>query len=412
MGAPTALMQGAAATLHAAHYVAVTKPSGCTGQVGPWPDPLIPAVDVFVSQKRNAFPLSVPAGQNRMVWVDVFVPKTAAPGTTTHQIAVRGSGGPIATLQLNLTVLNFTLPTPPTMASLFGHGADWSMIEAEHAPASSAETAQLAKYYLQCGLMNRVSFADFLGYGGPAMLEDAGGNGSFAAFVSEYGRYIDGVELPFGPSPGRLSSVQAPHHICSLSYNHHTKETMNCTAEQAAEQVRYWRSLTKNFAEKGWEKKLYDYTVDEPDCHPESSNSGPVWDVLKARAAMVHTADPRLRTLVTTWVEAARNESALELIDLWVPLINYLSPKPRAPLGSGKSCFTACDGTSIAGDQRSTYNFVKPGNLWTYQSCMSYGCGPNSTCEEVNRSGCELGWPSYAIDHPAVRALVLVDLPY
>jgi hypothetical protein len=30
---------------------------------------------------------------------------------------------------------------------------------------------------------------------------------------------------------------------------------------------------------------------------------------------------------------------------------------------------------------------------------MSYGCGPNSTCAQINGSGCSLGWPSYAIDH-------------
>lgn len=30
---------------------------------------------------------------------------------------------------------------------------------------------------------------------------------------------------------------------------------------------------------------------------------------------------------------------------------------------------------------------------------MSYGCGPNSTCAQINGSGCALGWPSYAIDH-------------
>jgi len=59
----------------------------------------------------------------------------------------------------------------------------------------------------------------------------------------------------------------------------------------------------------------------------------------------------------------------------------------------------------------SDYEFVKKGNLYTYQSCMSYGCGPTSTCAEIARSGCELGWPSYAIDHidPSGRPSGLVN---
>ena len=44
-------MAGSAVVIHAAaKYVHATKPTGCTGEVGMWPDPLIPAVDVYVSE--------------------------------------------------------------------------------------------------------------------------------------------------------------------------------------------------------------------------------------------------------------------------------------------------------------------------------------------------------------------------
>jgi hypothetical protein len=350
--------------------------------------------------------MSIPAGENRVAWVDIFVPSGALAGTTTHALTVRdGNKSVVASLKLSLHVFGFELPTSPTMASLFGHGADWYMVEAQHKTQHSAETAKIVKFYLQCGLMNRVSFGDFLGYGGPNMTADAaGGNQQFGKFVGEWGPFIEGTAtLPFGPSPGKLSSIQAPHQTCSLSWNKHSKVFSNCSVSQKDAQISYWGNLTRNFATRGWDTLLFDYTVDEPEC---SSNDGR-WEVLKDRAAMVRKADPRLRTLVTTSADKAHIHNATNYIDLWVPIINDLFPKmhraepssPAPPI----SCSPSCKGVSSQGSERSQYDFVKPGNLWTYQSCMSYGCGPNSTCAKINGSACELGWPSYAIDHGGVR---------
>jgi len=87
------------------------------------------------------------------------------------------------------------------------------------------------------------------------------GNGSFADFVSDWGEFITGVDLPFGPSPGKLSSVQAPHSICSLSYSKHTKAFTTCTDEAYQSQIDYWRNLSHHFDSKGWLPLLSDYTV-------------------------------------------------------------------------------------------------------------------------------------------------------
>ena len=133
---------------------------------------------------------------------------------------------------------------------------------------------------------------------------------------------------------------------------------------------------------------------------------------------MVKAANSRMQTLVTASAEAAQNKSSLGLIDIWVPIINDLSLKRRHqpdPKQSSDYCEqkSLCP-PKLTHDQRSLYDFVSPGNLWTYQSCMSYGCGPNSTCaENMNdeNSGCSEGWPSYAIDHvdPSSRPSGLVN---
>jgi hypothetical protein len=43
-------------TFFVARYVNATRPSGCSGAVGLWFDPLVPDTDVYVGEKRNAFP--------------------------------------------------------------------------------------------------------------------------------------------------------------------------------------------------------------------------------------------------------------------------------------------------------------------------------------------------------------------
>ena len=77
---------------------------------------------------------------------------------------------------------------------------------------------------------------------------------------------------------------------------------------------------------------------------------------------MVKAANPQLRTLVTTTSTAAKQKDVLNMIDLWVPIINDLSLKRRR--GSEQYCeqkAVSCTCTTpIDHDQRSHYDFVKP----------------------------------------------------
>lgn len=366
-------LAGAAVSLHAARYVNATKATGCTGATGLWADPLVPAVDVYAGERRNAFPLTVPAGENRIVWVDLFVPKGASAGNSMHPVTVTGAGGFSSTLHINLTIFNFTLPTTPSMRSHFGMPT-WNAVASSHnSTHNSTLTDSLFKRYIKSGLMHRVTFGNFLSDGSAQMQSDAA-NGE-SGFWDEWGEFISNVALPFGPSPGQLSSVQAPAIICGLSWDKHSNRFNNCTAAAFVQQIRYWRNLSRSFDEKGRLPLLFDYSVDEPKCKTGDGR----WDVLKRRAAMVKQANPHMQTLVTTSAEAARNYSAFGLIDVFVPIINDLSlkqrqkPDPDKPLG-----WDFCEQNSLCSaklktDQRSLYDFVKPGNLWTYQSCMSYG---------------------------------------
>ncbi len=95
----------------------------CGGAVRPvvtadrclFPDALVPERDSFYGEDRNAFPMAVPAGENRMAWVDVNVPASAVPGTYSTQVTVTASGQDAVALPVSLVVSGPALPAA-------GHG--------------------------------------------------------------------------------------------------------------------------------------------------------------------------------------------------------------------------------------------------------------------------------------------------
>ena len=73
------------------------------------PDALVPRVDPYYGDTRNAFPFDVPAGENRAVWADVHVPTNAVAGTYTGTVDVH-AGALHALLTLRVAVLGYTMP--------------------------------------------------------------------------------------------------------------------------------------------------------------------------------------------------------------------------------------------------------------------------------------------------------------
>jgi hypothetical protein len=69
-------------TIYREAYGTFDKVSDSEGATGRWPDALIPAVDPYYREARRAFPVDVPAGENRVAFVDVLVPQSARRGST------------------------------------------------------------------------------------------------------------------------------------------------------------------------------------------------------------------------------------------------------------------------------------------------------------------------------------------
>jgi hypothetical protein len=245
----------------AARYVNATKASGCLGRAGLVMDPLVPDIDVFDHEKRNAFPMDVPAGESRVVWVDVFVPASSPAGTTHAPVIVHHAAGN-QSLGVTLTVLGFALPSTPSLSSLFGFGGAEVVMQAHE--TGPALAAQLVDKYVQAGLANRVSHADWFAHATMADQLAAGDvNDSFREWATHHAPKYDGMDVP-GPAGqaslrgARLTSAQLPVPFCAVQANRSGFIKHNCTAADVAAQIDYWRQLHAAWKTRGWADLLFD----------------------------------------------------------------------------------------------------------------------------------------------------------
>lgn len=352
----------AAPRLYRVGYLEVTRPSSVEGHAGPWPDALIPDVDGFVGEKRRAFPFAVPAGQARAIWVELFVPRDTPPGAYRGRVRVRARGRAAATIPVELLVHKFTLPATSSLPVTFGFAA--AAVPKAH-PGLSPKAAQaLVARYEVAALRHRVSV-----HGGtfaPPPWRSVGDETEidFAPYDAEVGPFLDGKADPGGPAAGaRWSAVdlRVPARL------------------QGAARDGYVRAMVAHLRARGWLDRVFDYTFDEPpdDELPE----------VRRRAAALRRATPAVPRLVTR----ALDPRLYGAVDIWCPVVNYVDDKPGNSALPGRADYDA----RLARGER----------LWWYQACMSHGCN-------IYGGAYFTGWPSYAVDAPAMSHRILEWLTF
>ncbi|HET7825131.1 MAG TPA: hypothetical protein VFK90_07345, partial [Anaeromyxobacter sp.] len=162
--------------------------SGLDGGTGSWPDGLVPDRDEFVGEKRNAFPFSVPAGETRAIWAEIFVPSGTAAGDYAGSVRVTWDGGE-ATVPVTLTVWPFTLPSTASLKSAFGFS--WGAIPAGHGLGTGDDFSALRARYGALALDHRVTLSH---------VDD--GNTSTDHLAAFYGPALDGT------APTRLTGAR------------------------------------------------------------------------------------------------------------------------------------------------------------------------------------------------------------
>jgi len=324
-------------------------PSALDGATGWWPDALVPDVDEVAGERRNAFPFDVPAGESRVIWVEVYVPAGAVAGEYAGSVTVTWTGGSVD-VPVALTVWPFRLPSTASLASAFQ--LTYGGLPSAHGVSGDA-FATLRARYGAFALDHRISLSS----------HDDGQWNDLSHFEAVYGGLMNGT------APTQLPGAEQT----SVAYQGRTEEAPLST----------WASF---YRARGWLDQLFHYTCDEP---PLTC----AWSSIPTAAATVHAADPELRTLVTTDIDHATANGVLSSIDVLVPVVNYMEDRP---------------GTSRAGNQRAKYDAFLAGSsrraLWLYQSCMSHGCGGTVDMGSPSESDQYFtGWPSYVIDASAVR---------
>ena len=348
-------------------YVTVTTPSDLNGITGQVPDQLIPVQDAYFHQPRNAFPVTVPTGQTRSAWVDVYVPTTAEAGYYTASANVMDGATLIATLTLNLKVWNFTLPSTATLKSGFSMGygslgfAAYPTLDAIGAyPGAGGDPflgldlihAAVATFFLD----HRVSLAP--------VVDPTIPSGNWSEFDSTYGPLISGSEPTILPG-ARLSALQYANTLRPAN-----------TADQLD-----WVS---HFSGLPAPQQLYGALCDEPP-------AGCSWSDLYKYGTASHAVAPNFPILVTTSIALATQNNVLDAIDILTPVLDYVQPM-NAP------------------STRPTYNawLQLPGKqIWWYQSCDQHGTCVNGTPGPLTST-----WPVYTIDASPVRNRIFQWLAY
>lgn len=336
-------------------YLNITTPSNTEGGTGLWPDALVPDVDEVANEKRNAFPFDVPAGENRVVWVEVHVPENQAPGTYQGSLTVAGSDVESVAVPVKILVWDFALPSTSSLASTFGMG--WNTACVAHygsyeACGGDAGVERMHLLYARFMLDHRVT-ADVV-YFGPT--DCSGTNCDWSHFDATYGPLFDGTDPSLRLGGAAQTSIK---YVWTASPDHYS-------------------AWAQHFRQKGWFDRTYDYTCDEPP-------NGCAWNDINARASVVHNADRGFRTLVTTNVDDANANGVTDSINILSPVVNEVDDKPGSP---------------FAGNQRPKYDPFLQANdrnlVWWYQSCLSHGCF-------IVGGDYFSGWPSFMVDNSAVQ---------
>ena len=357
LAGPGGTLPSANVVLYAERYYSVGTQSNDEGAPGLWPDPLVPDVDPFFGEKRNAFPLTVVANTTRVVWVDVLVPQTQAPGDYSGAIEIDVGGAPAATVPVALHVGNFALPSTATLASAFGMG--WNTPPLVHCggpfPYCNGDLDKsnaIRALYLRAALDDRISISatDF--------------QPPFGGDLAPYEKYV--LPLIQGTGPTRLPGAK----ITSVDLDGATADYAN------------WINYAK---QSQFFDRLFAYPVDEP-----GQNSG-MWSTFISDSDALHAVDPSARIILTTSIQDAQQFAADGKIDIMCPVLDEMYGRPTAG--------------QYAGDQRSKYDAWLGANttqrkLFMYQSCDQHGCG---ACGDPSPGVDYTGWPERVIDSTGVQ---------
>jgi hypothetical protein len=299
------------------------------------------------------------AGPSRTqpVWIDFYVPAGTASGSYLGTVRVVRSGKPDQFLPIVLDVTQTVMTTSSIVPSYFG--MNWASLQAAHFGSTTGpQMMGLGQLYGVACLINRVT-CDTASVFTPAF--------TFSA--------VDGTVLTSNYS----AYDQATAPLANGSITPHGEQLTTIRLPRAGTTVSEQYFATENILSalntRGWRSRAFDFSFDEP------VSPGDFRAAL-ARSSLVRSADPVLRTLVTTDISQF-NSNLIGYVNRWTP--NFATLETKEYLDGPNSNSKAFYGGAQAGDE-----------MWWYPSCKTHDCTGTGASTRFD------GYPTLAIDTTAV----------
>ncbi|NOZ05698.1 MAG: DUF4091 domain-containing protein [Chloroflexi bacterium] len=262
---------------------------------GPIPDALIPFDDPYSPGHAVGAPFTIPAGQNRPVWIDVAVPATTPAGTYSDQITMTTDLGTLV-IPLELRVWDFSLPARPSLFINYTLDPFWTLPPQYEVPETNkaAIHALTDKHYEALWSHRQGPIALYL----EPSVSETGGQVQIDWSQADplYAYWLDTKGLPAVYAPDIYDSGNDVYRIRDASGNPYTQANFSDpTFVQKAQQ--YYAAVRDHLQSKGWWDRTYIYPTDETEwVADEPEHNGPAgFQRLQAWGNLLHIVDPAYR---------------------------------------------------------------------------------------------------------------------
>jgi hypothetical protein len=279
-----------------------------------YPDALIPFFDPetgedIINARFDGYPFSVNKGDCQPIWVDVFIPQNALPGSYQSTITVDAIANETGlshkeSITIDLHIKDFIIPEKLSMRSAFGiySSTIWNYYNFNETP-TDRETFQriLDKYRDELIRHHLMPFKVHencvkpLANGSPDWSDEP-----------NYSQWVNQLEHWFLDQ--HINSIDFPKNpLLDIIYD---------PLDSQRSTVKNWvNGIYDFFKSRSWEDSLYIYLLDEP-------NSKIAYDLIRNWSSLIREANEDIRILVTEQFKPDNSSwgSLKGYVDLWCPL--------------------------------------------------------------------------------------------
>jgi Domain of unknown function (DUF4091)/Domain of Unknown Function (DUF1080)/Divergent InlB B-repeat domain len=367
------------------------------------PDALIPAQEdgaamfnnagawtegTSTGEKRNAFPFSLPANDNLIVWVEVHVLPGQTVGHYSGVITVRNNGAQIGTMNVGLQVLNFDLPATSRMTVAFGFSVDATCRAHGDVDSTGSFCPGVSDFHKWARLYGRFFLDHRISIGLPDDSNHTPTTSSIAAYNSDYASIINGTDSNQRLAGAQMTTIRYPWlHSCTEASVNKPGGCENQTTFTG--KLQQWFNLTKDptgsFGSRtfNWFTRSYLYALpDEP--NGTTTSCAPWTDAMQIndQSTWANAVDPNFPVMATASIAQYQTCGAGSPLSIIDPVLDAME-------------------SPSSGNHRADYNtFLQTAGhqVWMYQSCDQDGCGTTTTDTSQNN------WPSLVLDATGVQS--------